>query len=1688
MAESCSCSMKRLFRHVLCLMLTLTGVHAVAQTIATSQSGPWDEGATWGGTVPTASNSTLIQIDHNVTIPVSFTAVADQIVISPGVTLTINGILDLQSSGGTDLTLSEDFIIFFVGANLVVNGSFINNSLTSIDYGTGLSNITFNSGGNYIHAVNGLSLPPNNTNWDENSTCEITGVTNAVPSNLSQTFGHLTWNCPGNSGNLALGLTATTVMGNFSILNTNGPNLVTLASVAGTVVINGDFIVSGNSRFVGTSSASITIDVAGSFNFASGAANASILIPSSTNTLNFNVGGDFIVSSGTFQARSNADPTVNVIFDGNTSVPPQVFNTAGGSLVHSFNWRIVNGSTVDAGTSAFVNAGTFTLEAGATLNVGSPDGLNTGSSLGNVRVTGTRTYNANGNIVYNGSVAQNLGNEWGLSGALNGVAVNLEIANTSSSGVTNNISGSISLAGDLTLTSNPFHIGDSKTIILQGDFNGNGGTIGGLSTSNLTFNGSGASNGSLEFVSGGQTLNNLSIDRSGIITLGTPLTISGTLSFPSSGNLRIDGQPLTVNGDITQIGSGALISNSSSDLIIGGTGTLSALPFCTSCGTMALNDVTLGRTTGGAYTWNTAVTINGTLNINSGILTHSSGLTMADNSTILMSGGSLTGTSPIAASDYNVHYTAAGNTGLELPVSASALFDLTVENSVTLTSPISINGTFSIGSGGSLSVGTNDITMNGASWNIVNGTFNPGTAKVTFSRVSPGITLSGTSSFYDLEVTTGDVLTLSSANTNIANELIVDGTLNHGSGTVTFNGSAGTITNTSAVSFNHLAITGTLTAPATMNVAGTFTSSGTFTHNAGTVVFNGNSSIVGSPVFHSITVTGLLSCPSPGTLTLQGDLRVNDSGNFNTVSGTVLFNGTANQRIDRTSGSAATIDFFNITIDKASGTFNVFSTVSGTIFRLRNILTILQNGVTSPDIDFDGPSDNGTFLLRSTDTRTARIDEVPASVTVQGNISVERYVENAEGLLAYRYFTSPVSGATVADWQNTIPVIGRFSNPSPAPRPNTPSIYVYQETLGGLLDNRWAPYPNGSGPPFLNPASSYPLANGRGYAVFVNTTGTPTLTVRGTLVTGDVTIPLTFTGSSPDAGYNLIGNPYPAPVDWDVVTRPAEVSPIINLKDNVGNAGLTAGQFIYYDATDPNTNVGNFTGVLASGQAFGVFVSGATSLTIRESDKTVTPIDPIVVREGFAGRIKIRVEGNGRADETIIRLKNGATKGYDFGLDAVKLTNDYVNLYTFFDTPAGKLAINSISEFNCSESISIGIRKVEPGTHTFDFSDIESIEGDFDFVLLDHFTGGSLNLKNTSKYSFEVTEDTLSFGDNRFKLVVSQENINTAIPVLAGGNICLGQEGKIEILNSQSSVEYFAMKDGIKISENYSGSGNTIDISVPNDVLTAGTNEIVVMAQIPGCNPVQMAQSATLQVADIYSPEVAHVKNCGAGEVTLQAIGAPDDGSYFWYEKIDDTKPISGATGSTFVTPVLEKTKTYYVAIANSIGCEGKRVEVKAEILHYEPASISLSNENTTLSSNYSEGNQWFFDNAILEGATAQHFVPEESGVYRVEVTVGNCTTSAEREFVVTATSDPGYKVLIHPNPARDFITVNVPHGKNTEVRLFDALGRFLGETRLHGEEGNITATFDIKDNPSGLYLIKITTGRTTEIYKFIKE
>jgi hypothetical protein len=1647
----------------------------------------------------------IIQSGHVVTVTTNVTV--DETTINSGGTVQIDPIISLTVADGTGddlivngtLTLTDD--LFFDGSFLVVNGQVVNTGSITINDPT-LSSVSFNAASSYAHNQVGGSVP--DATWNATSTISIDiGASNSPPTNLDQTFGNFVWNSPSqnNTTNLALSGSTTTIVGNLTISASNNRVLLFSTGTGVTVQVSGNVSISGsNTRYALTSSGNVTLNVGGNFSYTSGG--TSYLATTATGVLN--VDGDFTISAGTLQG--SATSVVN--FTGTTV---QTF-TSGGTFTNvSFN--INSNAIVNAGTSSFSGIGSFDMGIGSTLSVGSTDAsgaVQSGTTGGNIRVSGTRTYAGGCTFVYNGAGAQFVGN--GLP-----TDINLEINN--SSGVGLSAATTISVGRTLTLTSGNLSIG-ANTLTLNGSVSVGSGALEGGNSSNLTIGGTG-SFGTLSFATS-TTLNDFTLNRtsSGNVTLGSALTTLGTFT-QTAGDLTLNGNSFTINNAFARTG-GTIICDASATLIVSGTGALPAsVAMSGSLNTFTLDRAAATFTTGASFT----VT---NLNLNSGTLSNSGTITMASNGVITRNENGSMNLAPTATTSYDIVYDIASaiSTGVELLSSTTALDDLTKIGSATLTldKGITINGILTLTSG-TLDAGANSIDFKG---NFVSNS--PSTltsSSLTFSGIT---TISGgtTPTFNNITVT--GTLT-PPTNLNINGNLVNNGTLNAGAGTVTFGGITA-ITGSSTSSFNNVSISGssTLTAPSgIMNVAGTFANSGTFTHNGGTVNFNGTTTFSGTtPDFSGFTIAGSSTVTAPTTLSIAGNFA--NSGTFTTTGSTIIFNGTTGQEI---SGGSSTTTFNNLTVN-TSGTFNNDDNVD-----LTGTLAVGNTSIF--DADGDG---TGLFTLISNASGTARVADLTGGGNVLGQVRFQRYFDGAGN--AWRNFGVAVNGATVSNITG-----GGFTING-----NDLAYYDETETALGTVNDGWV----------LQQTFGSSISNTRGYSMWTRAAQmTRTITFTGTLNTGNQspTVSYTSTASPNDDGWNLVNNPFASTIDWDSFTAKTGL-------DNTVSVWNTAS--LTYDTWNGTT--GTLTnGLISSGQAFYVHATSAPTLTIQEAAK-VSSSTTFLRQEPLANHLMVSLLQGSKIDKTYVHFRPDADDNLDSKFDGLKLSNGIYNLSTLAAS-GENLSINSMGDLGgCDKIVKMKIDNIAVGSYTMKFDDVSSFPLNYKIILNDNFALTKTTLTEGFEYSFEVTPDASSQGDNRFELEFASDPINTNLNLSTLDNC--SDAVVVSIDNSESGLVYKLMANGIELATN-TGNGGKLDFSVLKSNLNTGINPVDIYIENTSCLLNQTILNG-VSVDNISTPTITSVVNgkaCMSSEVELSASGAPVNGFYRWYETIDAVDPIVGENEKTILINGLTATSTYYVSAVNLSGCESDKVGVLAEVtamvspiaenltlcsgsngsiiasgalndeyykwyLSYSSvdpianengSALNIDNVQTSTSYFVSIANnmgcesdrtrvevavnvisidtpnlsvignvltttldgdayQWYKDNEPIEGAIKTTYEVINSGSYHVVVTKGDCSVnSTTKVFVVTGVDDILYELglNIYPNPVSERLNIRNNKLKDLSINLFDLKGKTIFTNEDLKTNGN-NSYYDMNDLLSGMYILNIEDGSKVISLRIIKK
>lgn len=793
--------------------------------IQSVQSGDWDDPATWDcSCVPDASSFQPIIVLHNVTISADITL--NQVQITSTGSVTINS--------GVTVTLDEDFannpLVIDNGGSLTVNGTLdgtfliispilVDGTITStgdIDI-PDPSVMFFNAGSNYVHShASGGTIPT--ATWDVTSNILVNGMnagTPLPPTNLNQDFGNFTWNCPaqGNNPSFHFGGQLNSVQGDLIFISSNGrPIRFNISGSGYTLSIGRDFINQGVPIILaqGTTSGTTLVTVGRDFTQTGG----STTFRSSNNfDVIMEVGRHFSKTVGAFAGGSGTGSSAILRFNGGMI---QNF-TQSGTLIATIDYQVTNNSTLNLGTS-FLTGLSLTVTSGSGIEAGALDtggAIQTGTSNGNIRVSGTRNYQSGSFIRYNGSASQFIGNGHPVA-----AGVNCFINNTSGVSLATNVT----IGGNLTLTAGNLTVGN-YTLTLGGNITPGTNNIIVSSGSSLSISGFGAL-GAFPFPSGPVTFSNFTLNRtSGSVTFSNQVEITGTVNL-ISGQLIFNNQTLTLSGTLSASG-GALSGNSSSVLIITGSGSFGLLPFA--IGGNTINTLTINRTSGSVSLDNT-LTITNALNLQSGDFTNISGLRLSNGATLTRnSSAQLLGSAVVQSSGerFNVVYEGSSsmNTGLELPTTTdNHLGNLTIDGGpVILTQDIIVNGDVNLLNSTFNANGFNiELAANPGIWNRQAGSFSPGSGILT---ITGNITIqsSATPQFGNIIVVSGATLTAYSGTMLVIGNLQIDAgsTFNHNDGTISFTGSITQVFAGGGKTFNNINVNktgGTLQLASTVNL------------------------------------------------------------------------------------------------------------------------------------------------------------------------------------------------------------------------------------------------------------------------------------------------------------------------------------------------------------------------------------------------------------------------------------------------------------------------------------------------------------------------------------------------------------------------------------------------------------------------------------------------------------------------------------------------------------------------------------------------------------------------------------------------------------------------------------------------------------------------------------------------------
>jgi hypothetical protein len=151
---------------------------------------------------------------------------------------------------------------------------------------------------------------------------------------------------------------------------------------------------------------------------------------------------------------------------------------------------------------------------------------------------------------------------------------------------------------------------------------------------------------------------------------------------------------------------------------------------------------------------------------------------------------------------------------------------------------------------------------------------------------------------------------------------------------------------------------------------------------------------------------------------------------------------------------------------------------------------------------------------------------------------------------------------------------------------------------------------------------------------------------------------------------------------------------------------------------------------------------------------------------------------------------------------------------------------------------------------------------------------------------------------------------------------------------------------------------------------------------------------------------------------------------------------------------------------------------------------IQLSESDSTLISSSPIGNQWYFNDNLIEGATEQFYKMNHSvnGNYKVKVTINNCSKTSQ-PFIVTALENNflAKNIKLFPNPNTGIFHLKFENVDfyQFDYQIYDNIGKLIFEGKA--ELKNNETVIDISKLAIGNYNLILKTPKGETMKRIVK-
>ena len=267
------------------------------------------------------------------------------------------------------------------------------------------------------------------------------------------------------------------------------------------------------------------------------------------------------------------------------------------------------------------------------------------------------------------------------------------------------------------------------------------------------------------------------------------------------------------------------------------------------------------------------------------------------------------------------------------------------------------------------------------------------------------------------------------------------------------------------------------------------------------------------------------------------------------------------------------------------------------------------------------------------------------------------------------------------------------------------------------------------------------------------------------------------------------------------------------------------------------------------------------------------------------------------------------------------------------------------------------------------------------------------------------------------------------------------------------------------------------------DGVSTGVNDTLYVSEISGAYNVlvtnnyscsQLSNTIHINVNSLPTATVSASDTtvfCQGDSIVL-TVNTSTTNEYEWY----NNGILMSGNGNNPLT--VTNSGNYNALITNNASCTSYTSMIGVTV-NPTPAKPTITVNGGILFSSSFDGNQWYQEGNLIQGATQRPYTPTVTGNYAVQVTSPEgCLSPMSDSYYITVginEIDNDLYINVYPNPNNGILYINTALGNVNEmnVELFDALGQSVYTKYFKG--GINQKSIDISNFKDGVYFIKLT-------------